>query len=125
MNENAAAGPYPPTRKITITVGGNPKKVLVSPDPAKVRKGGMLEFRVAPGIKSFKVTMTDSKRTPFASGKPDTSGGKNGKDEKVGEDASSGDSDAKNTYSYEVTCTTDDGEELDMDPDIIVGPPTT
>lgn len=124
MNRNAAAGPYPATRQININLTSDGSSLTVQPHSAKVKNGGTLQFRVGTGIASFEVTMKDSKRTPFASGKPNTSGGKSGKDEAVAGNANGGDSDAKNTYSYSVSCTKEDGTKVDVDPDIIVGPPT-
>lgn len=122
--EPAQGGPYPDHATAAITFNPGTGQISVQPPSMRVRAGGTLRWNCTGNVRSFEILMKDDGRTPFAGGKPGTGGVTETPAEAVDGGANGGSSDAANTYRYSVICVDQQGNRHELDPDVVVGPPT-
>jgi len=120
----AREAPYPARAVATITFDPETGAIEVRPPSLRVRAGGTLRWNCTGNVESFEILMKDGSRTPFAGGKPGTGGVSETPEEAVDPKANGGSSDPANTYAYSVICVDRKGNRHELDPDVVVGPPS-
>lgn len=123
-NDPAREGPYPARAVGTITFKPATGEIDVRPTSLRVRAGGTLRWTCTGNVESFEILMKDGSRTPLAGGKTGTGGVTETPEEAVDPAANGGSSDPANTYSYSVICVDHHGNRHELDPDVVVGPPS-
>lgn len=124
MAQSASGANYPDRATAAITFNPATGEISVRPPSLRVRAGGTLKWTCAGSVESFEVVMKDGSRTPFADGKSSTRGVSETPDVPVDPKANAGASDPDNTYAYTIVCTDREGKRHELDPDVVVGPPT-
>lgn len=122
--EPASRGPYPDHATAAITFNPGTGEISVQPATLRVKAGGTLKWSCTGNVQSFEILMKDTSHTPFAGGKPGTRGVTETPAEAVDAKANAGSSDAENTYRYSVICVDQQGRRHELDPEVVVGPPT-
>lgn len=122
--EPASRGPYPDHATAAITFNPGTGQITVQPHNLRVKAGGTLKWSCTGNVRSFEIIMKDRSRTPLAGGKPGTGGVTETPAEAVDAKANGGSSDAANTYRYSVICVDQHGDRHELDPEVVVGPPS-
>lgn len=120
----ASRVPYPDHATAAITFNPDTGQVSVQPPTLRVKAGGTLKWSCTGNVQSFEIIMKDPSRSPLAGGKPATGGVTETPAEAVAPKANGGSSDAANTYRYSVICVDRQGKRHDLDPEVVVGPPS-